>query len=66
MNIISGTTLIHFHGTITEDPYTFIFKFEFICRTFDYKNDAQKMRLFPPTLEEVALRWFMGLDGHSN
>jgi hypothetical protein len=65
MKNINPTTLPHFHGMITKDPSTFLFEFEVLYRTYDYKNDAQKMILFPSTLKEETLRWFMGLDGHS-
>jgi len=57
--------LPHFHGMAIEDPKQIIFKFDVICRTYDYKNDAQKLRLFTSTLKEPSLRWSMDLDGHS-
>jgi len=34
-----------------------------LCRGYDYTIDPQKLKLFPPTLKGVALRWFMGLGG---
>jgi hypothetical protein len=32
-----------------------------LCRNYDYSSDAKKLKLFPATLKDVALRWFMGL-----
>ena len=45
----------------SEDPKTFLFEFEVLYRTYDYLEDSQKLKLFPPTLKEAALKWFMGL-----
>jgi len=63
MKNISPSALPHFHGMISEDPGTFLFEFSVICRTYDYTNDEQKLKLFPSTLKDAALRWFMGLPG---
>jgi len=65
MKNISPSALPHFHGLTTEDPDTFLFKFVVLCRTYDYAKDEQKLKLFPSTLKDVALRWFMGLLGNS-
>jgi hypothetical protein len=46
---------------ITKDPKTFLFEFEVLCHNYDYSSDAQKLKLFPATLKDVALCWFMGL-----
>jgi len=48
-----------------EDPYTFLFEFDVLCRSYDYVSDAHKLKLFPATLKGVALRWFMGLGSTS-
>ena len=32
-----------------------------MCRTYDYMEDSQKLKLFPSTLKGAALKWFMGL-----
>ena len=45
----------------TEDPNSFLFEFDILCRTYNYVNDAQKLKLFPATLKNSALKWFMGL-----
>ena len=63
MKNISPSALPHFHGLTTEDPETFLFEFVFICRTYDYTDDEQKLKLFPSTLKDAALCWFMGLPG---
>eukprot|EP00253_Pinus_taeda_P031302 PITA_31302 len=52
-----------FHGLTSEDPDAFFFKFDVLCRGYDYTTDPQKLKLFPSTLKGVALRWFMGLGG---
>jgi len=65
MKNISTSTLPHFHGQTTKDPDTFLFKFVVICQTYDYAEDEQKLKLFPSTLKDVALCWFMGLPGDS-
>lgn len=54
-------TLSVFKGTTNKDPYTFLFEFDFLCRSYDYTLGAQKLKLFPASLKGVALRWFMGL-----
>ena len=65
MKNISPSTLPHFHGMTTEDPNTFLFEFVVICRTYDYTDDEKKLKLFPSTLKDAALRWFMALPGDS-
>ena len=65
MKNISPSALPHFHGLTTEDPDTFLFEFVVLCRTYDYTEDEQKLKLFPSTLKDAALRWFMGLPGNS-
>lgn len=46
---------------VVEDPDTFLFEFDVLCRSYDYTLDAQKLKLFPATLKGASLRWFMGL-----
>jgi hypothetical protein len=38
-----------FHGLISEDPYAFLFKFDVLCRGYDYTSEPQKLKLFPST-----------------
>lgn len=54
----------NFYGKSTEDPNTFLFEFDILCRSYNYVTDAQKLKLFPATLKDSALRWFMGLEEH--
>ena len=52
---IPPTALPNFYGLTTEDPDTFLFEFDILCHSFDYKNDAHKLKLFPATLKESTL-----------
>ena len=63
MKNISPAVLPRFHGKAAEDPDEFIFEFDILCRSYDYVTDAQKLKLFPATLKDNALRWFMSLGG---
>ena len=65
MKNISPSALPHFHGMNTEDLDTFLFEFAIICRTYDHAKDEKKLKLFPSTLKDAKLRWFMGLPGNS-
>jgi len=65
MKNISPSSLPNFHGKSTEDLDTFLFEFGILCRSYNYVTDAQKLKLFPATLKDSALRWFMGLEEHS-
>lgn len=62
---ISPSILPNFHGLRNEDPETFLFEFEVLCRSYDYLQYSQKLKLFPATLKGAALKWFMGLITHS-
>ena len=39
-------------------PYVF-------CRYYNYLIDTQKLKLFPVTLKDKTLQWFMGLGTNS-
>jgi hypothetical protein len=65
MKNINPSSLPHFHGLVSEDPDTFLFEFVVICRTYDYTTDEHKLKLFPSTLKDSTLRWFMSLEGNS-
>jgi hypothetical protein len=65
MKNIPPSALPHFHGMSSEDPDSFLFEFDILCRSYNYILDAQKLKLFPTTLKESALRWFMGLGEHT-
>jgi hypothetical protein len=62
MNNIPLSTLPTFYGKNSEDPDTFLFEFDILCRRYNYVQDAQKLKLFPTTLKDSALRWFMGWE----
>ena len=61
MENISPFVLPNFHGLKGKDPETFLFEFEVLCRTYDYLEDSQKIKLFHSTLKGATLKWFMGL-----
>ena len=65
MKNIPPSALPYFHGMSTEDPDSFLFEFDILCRSYNYVNDAQKLKLFPTTLKDSSLRWFMGLGEHT-
>jgi len=65
MKNIPLSSLPTFYGKRSEDPDTFLIEFDILCRRYNYLQDAQKLKLFPTTLKDSALRWFMGL-GESN
>ena len=61
MKNIPPSSLPTFYGKINEDPDTFLFKFDIFCRSYNYRQHAHKLKLFPATLKYSSLRWFMGL-----
>jgi hypothetical protein len=65
MKNIPLSSLPHFHGMSTEDPDSFLFEFDILCRSYNYTDNAQKLKLFPATLKDSALRWFMSLGEHT-
>lgn len=65
MKNISPSILPNFHGIRSEDPKTFLFEFEVLYRSYDYLNDAQKLKLFPTTLKDSTLKWFTILETNS-
>jgi hypothetical protein len=65
MKNIPLSPLPTFYGKNSEDPYTFLFEFDILCRRYNYVEDAQKLKLFAATLKDSALRWFMGLGESS-
>ena len=62
MKNISPSVLPRFHGKVVEDP-NYCFEFDIPCCSYDYVTDAQKLKLFPATLKDNALHWFMSLGG---
>ena len=62
MKNINPFILPHFHGLPKEYQDTSLIEFEVLYMTY-YKIDSQKLRLFPSTLKDTELRWFMGIEG---
>jgi len=46
MNNIPLSSLPHFHGMSTEDPDSFLFEFDILCRSYNYTDNAQKLKSF--------------------
>ena len=65
MKNIPPSSLPTFYGKNNEDPDTFLFEFDILCRSYNYLQDAHKLKLFPARLKESALRWLMGLGESS-
>lgn len=65
MKMISPSILPNFYGLRSEDLETFLFEFEVLCTSYDYQHDAQKLKLFPATPKDAALKWFMSLEINS-
>ena len=63
MKNISPSVFPRFYGKVEEDPDEFIFEFDILYHSYDYITNAQKLKLFPATLKDNALRWFMILGG---
>ena len=61
MKNIPPSSLPIFYGKSNEDPDTFLFDFDILFRSYNYVQDAHKLKLFPSTLKDFSLRWFMGL-----
>lgn len=49
----------------SEDPDSFMFEFDILCRSYGYTDDTHKIRLFLATLKATTLKWFMGLGEHT-
>ena len=65
MKNINPSILPTFHGMSTEDPDSFLLEFDILCRSYNYINDAHKLKLFLAPLKDAALRWFMGLGEYT-
>ena len=65
MKNIPPSSLPTFYGKINEDPDKFLFDFDILCRSYNYLQYAHKLKLFPVTLKDSSLRWFMGLGESS-
>jgi hypothetical protein len=65
MNNIPLSSLPHFHGMSIEYIDSLLFKFDILCRSYNYIDSAQKLKFFPTTLKDSSLRWFMILGEHT-
>ena len=65
MKKIPPSSLPTFYGKSNEDPDIFVFEFDILCRSYNYLQDTQKLKLFPATLKDYNLSWFMGLGEYS-
>jgi hypothetical protein len=61
MKNIPLSSLPTFKGMSIEDQDLFLFEFDILCRSYNYSENAQKLNLFPATLKNSALIWFMSL-----
>ena len=46
MKNIPPSSLPTFYGKINEDPDTFLFEFDILCRSYNYLQDTHKLKLF--------------------
>jgi hypothetical protein len=65
MKNINPSSLPHFQGLVSKYLDTLLFEFAIVCRTYDYIIDEKKIKLFPYTLKDSSLRWFMSLEGNN-
>jgi hypothetical protein len=65
MKNVPPLALPNFRGMFTKDPNDFHFEFDILCRSYNYVDDAHKLKKIPATLKDSALRWFMGLEDYS-
>ena len=65
MKNILLSSLPHLHGMSKKDRDSFLFEFDTLCRSYNYIDSAQKLKLFPTTLKDSTLRWFMSLGEHT-
>jgi hypothetical protein len=63
MKAIPLQNLPTFNGLISEDPDVFLFKFDVLCRGYEYTYEPHKLNLFTSNLKGASLQWFMGLGG---
>ena len=65
MKSIPPSFIPNFHDMRLEDPKTFLFQFENLCRSYGYLLNTQKLRLFLEILKDRALKWFLILGTNS-
>ena len=65
MKNIPHSTLLNFHGMESEELDTFLFEFDVLYGRYDYIMNRHKLKKIPATLNNLALRCFMGLGRDS-
>ena len=65
MKNIYPSILSHFHGIPSKELDSFLFEFDILCQSYNYVNDAHKLKLFHATIKDATLRWFMGLGEYT-
>ena len=65
MKNIPPSSFPTFYGKINENLETFLFEFDILCRSYNYLQDAHKLKLFLGILKDSSSRWFMGLGESS-
>jgi hypothetical protein len=65
MKNIPLSALPTFYSKRSEDLDTFLFDFNILCRSYNYLQYSHTLKLFPVTLKDSTLRWFMGLGESS-
>ena len=40
MKVVPLSSLPNLHGSMSEDPNTFVFEFDILCQSFDYTSNA--------------------------
>jgi hypothetical protein len=54
MKNIPHSSLPNFHGLSKEDPDTFLFEFNVLCRSYDYVSDCPEIKTFPCHTQECC------------
>jgi hypothetical protein len=60
MKTIPLSSLPNFHGISSEDPDTFIFKFDVLCRSYDYVSECSKTKIISYYTQECSLAMVHG------
>jgi hypothetical protein len=55
MKFIPLQNILTFNELISEDPDTFLFEFDVLCRGYVYTFETQKLNLFPSTLRKFTM-----------
>jgi hypothetical protein len=66
MKNIPPSTLPHFHGMVSEDPDAFLFEFDILCHSYDYSDDAQKLKIVSCHSQRLSLALVYGIGRKHN